>query len=432
MRVLILAHDCNPEWASLPIVGYKASAAIARRVECVIATHVRNEALIRETHTGPGEFAFIDNEYIAAPMYKLAQRLRGGNAVAWTTNIAMAYPAYLAFEREVWKRFGADLRAGRFDLVHRVTPMSPTLPSWIAKRCPVPFVLGPLNGGLRWPAAYREELRSEKEWLSYLRRAHRLLPYYASTYRSARAILGAFTHTIEDLPVGCRSRAIDFPEVGIDPALFAASPEGEARSPDVLFAGRLVPYKCPDVIVQAFAASESLRRRRLLIVGDGPERPRLEAMIREHGLAGCVELLGWRSQAEVGRLMRRCSVFAFPSIRELGAGAVVEAMGCGLACVVVDYGGPGGLVGIDRGVKVPLAPKPALVESFAREVAGLLDEPERAARLGSAAREFVRSEYTWDAKAEKTLEVYRWVLGQEHSKPIFIRSAPQPGRGAAA
>lgn len=433
MRVLILAHDCNPEWASLPIVGYKAAAAIARGVECTIATHVRNEALIRERHAGPGEFVFIDNEYIAAPMYRLSRVLRGGSSVAWTTNIALAYPAYIAFEREVWKRFRGALRAGRFDVVHRVTPMSPTLPSYIARRCPVSFVLGPLNGGLRWPADYRRELRAEKEWLSYARRAHRLLPYYGSTYRSAAAVLGAFSHTIADLPPACRARAIDFPEVGIDPSLFGeggASVGAERR--DALFVGRLVPYKCPDVAVRAFAASEALRRHRLLIVGDGPERPRLEALIREHGLEGRVELMGWRTQAEVGELMRRCSVLAFPSIRELGAGVVVEAMACGLACIVVDYGGPGGLISPGTGVKVPLAAKGDLVEAFAREAAGLLEDPARARRLGEAARAFVMREYTWDAKAAKTIDVYRWVLGDRSEKPCFIAGAGPLEREAAA
>ena len=82
---------------------------------------------------GNAQVVYLDNEYIAAPMYRAATWLRGGKSVAWTTNIAMQYPPYLAFEREAWKTFKGRIRAGEFDLVHRVTPMSPTLPSPMAR-----------------------------------------------------------------------------------------------------------------------------------------------------------------------------------------------------------------------------------------------------------------------------------------------------------
>src|SRR5262249_43835367 len=140
--------------------------------------------------------------------------------IGWTTAIAMAYPSYLAFEWEAWKANRKELLNGAFDLVHRITPMSPTLPSPMAGWSPVPFLLGPLNGGLKWPAAFRKHLAREREWLSYLRNAYRLLPYHNSTYRNSTAILAAFQHTINDLPKDIRANALNFPEVGIDPEVF--------------------------------------------------------------------------------------------------------------------------------------------------------------------------------------------------------------------
>jgi glycosyltransferase involved in cell wall biosynthesis len=425
MRVLLLADNCNPDWPSLPVVGYKLCRALGDHVEAVLATHVRNRPAIERDGAGHCAVEYIDNEYIARPMSKLATVLRGGDTVAWTTSIAMGYLPYLAFEKQVWRRFGKDLRAGRFDLVHRVTPMSPTLPSVMAGKSPVPFVLGPLNGGLRWPPGFGRELAREREWMSFVRGGARCLPYYGSTYRKSAAILAGFRHTIEDLPPGCRDRVIDFPEVGIDPQLFSAPegrPPGDRRT--FLYVGRLVPYKCPDVAIEAFAASPSLRQHRLLLLGEGPERPALEALIRERGLEGCVELLGNRPQAEVGRLMREADVFVFPSIRELGAGVVVEAMACGLACVVVDYGAPGSLIGEGRGVRVPLGTKPELILGFTRALEELAKSPETIARLGAAARDHAVSSYTWDSKARAITEVYRWALGQRADKPTIAADAP--------
>ena len=297
-----------------------------------MATHVRNKPAIARDGIGRCEIAYLDNEYIARPMFRLSQILRGGNSAAWTTQLAMAYLPYLAFEREAWRRFRGDLKAGRFDVVHRITPMSPTLPSPMARWSTVPFVIGPLNGGLRWPPGFGQELSREREWMTYVRGAYRLLPYHRSTNARSAAILAAFPHTIADLPAFARDRVIDFPEVGIDPELFASPP---ARSSGdrmtILYVGRLVPYKCADILLLAVAARPELRRHRIVIVGEGPERELLERIVREHDLGSCVEFMGNVPQVRVGQIMRAADVFAFPSIRELGAGVVVEAMACGLA-----------------------------------------------------------------------------------------------------
>lgn len=420
MRVLVLADSCNPDWPSLPVVGYKAALALADHAEVTVATHVRNREAIERDGFGKAEVRFLDNEKVAGPMYRLSTKLRGGNAVGWTTHIATLYPSYLAFEREAWKAFKPELKGGKFDIVHRITPMSPTIPSPLAKWSDVPFVLGPLNGGLRWPPEFTAELRREKEWLTYLRGAYRMLPYYRSTYKRAAAILAGFKHTIDDLPQPALDRTIDFPEVGIDPELFShpgRRPDRERRI--FLYAGRFVPYKCPTVCVRAFVENPELRKHRLVMVGDGPERPAIEALIEEHKLHDCVELLGWKTQGEVGQLMREADVFVFPSIRELGAGVVVEAMACGLAPAVVNYGAPGGLVTDESGVRVPLGTKDALARGFGEALGALASDPQRIAELGDAAYERALTHFSWDAKAKKTLEVYDWALGLSPTKPTF-------------
>jgi glycosyltransferase involved in cell wall biosynthesis len=435
MRVLLLANDCNPDWPSLPVVGYNACRGIAERVDVVVATHVRNKPNIDRKGLGRAEVVYLDNEYVASPMYKVATWLRGGSSVGWTTNIAMQYPPYVAYEWEAWKRFKRQLKAGEFDLVHRVTPMSPTLPSPMAKWCKrigVPFVLGPLNGGLRWPPEFTGELKKEKEWLTYLRDAYRLLPYASATYSKSSAILAAFQHTIDRLPPRARDRIIDFPEVGIDPTLFEAPAERPVRDcVTFLYAGRLVPYKCPDVAVSAFAANPNLRKHKLIVAGDGPEMPRLREIVRQNQLESCVELLGRRTQAEVGQLMRSADVFTFPSIRELGAGVVVEAMGCALPCIVVDYGGPGGLIHSESGVKVSLGDKQHLIDRFAAEMESLANDPDRRRRFGERAHRDAMQIYSWTNKGRKTVEVYEWVLGRRADRPDFYSVAEAPADLAA-
>ena len=291
------------------------------------------------------------------------------------------------------------------------------------RKTKTPFVLGPLNGGLRWPPEFTGELNREKEWLTYLRGVYRWLPYARSTYTASAAVLAAFGHTIEHFcQPPFRQRVIDFPEVGIDPQFFAAPADRPVNDRvTFLFAGRLVPYKCPDVAVLAFAKNPALRAHRLIVAGDGPELPRLTEIVKQHNLESCVELIGRRTQAEIGELMRSSDVLAFPSIRELGAGVVVEAMACAMACIVVDYGGPGGLIRDGCGIKVPLGNKEHLIEQFAAQMQAY--PVIRTKGTGEQAHRSAMQIYAWTAKGRKTIEVYEWVLGRG-SKPDFYLPTP--------
>ncbi len=425
MRVLILADDCNPDWPSLPVVGYKFAKAIAEFAEVVLATHVRNRANIERDGLGKAQVVYLDTEALAAPLFKLSVLLRGGEEVAWTTQMAMGYPGYIYFERQVWKHFRDEIKAGKFDAVHRITPMTPTLPSYMANKCgATPFILGPLNGNLRWPRQFLAEQKRERELLSYFRWAYKLLPFHHATYKHSRCILAAFTHTIKDLPKGSLHKVINYPEVGIDPELFSYRERKTSAKKTILYVGRLVPYKCPEVAVRAFAASPALREHRLLMIGEGPERPRLEKIIRDYQLEDCVTLTGRIPQAEVGEMMRTADIFAFPSIRELGAGVVVEAMACGMACVVVDYGGPGTLIDATRGVKIPLGDLNSLVENFIRELELLVNNPKQTSQLGKNAHKHAIDYYSWEAKAKKLMEVYHWAKEPNSAKPDFWQINP--------
>jgi glycosyltransferase involved in cell wall biosynthesis len=95
-------------------------------------------------------------------------------------------------------------------------------------------------------------------------------------------------------------------------------------------------------------------------------------------------------------------------------------MACGMACVVVDYGGPATLISDQWGVKVPLGDLDYLVQKFTQELEQLVKEPDRVERLGLAAHHHAMSNYSWDAKAKMTMEVYNWVTGSQKVKPNFV------------
>ncbi|GAA6209956.1 hypothetical protein NBRC116601_32490 [Cognatishimia sp. WU-CL00825] len=415
-KILILADQCNPEWPSLPIVGYKYARALAKVADVTVITHVRNRANIEKAGDLGAPVEFIDTEWLAAPMDRLATWLRGGDQVAWSTNQIMSYAPYVAFEKQAWKSVKDRVNSGQFDLIHRITPMSPTMPSAMAGKGGVPFVVGPLNGNLDWPAAFLGEQKREKERARGLRDLYKFMPYARRTQTRSDCILAGFEHTIRDLNFADPNKIISFPEVGIDPAIFHA---GRKRAPftsegpfEFLFAGRLVPYKVPEAAVRAFARSEKLRAHKMTIIGDGPELPRLQAIVDEHAAQDRVIFEGRKTQAEVADAMRRADAFVFPSIRELGAGVVVEAMACGTLLIVTNYGAPGALVSNGRGVALPLSSMDGLVKSNQKAMEDCVDNPRVHEEIAAAGCQYAHQAFTWEAKAKYTAEIYEAVVNK--------------------
>lgn len=433
--MLIVAEAANPEWPSVPLVGWNLCAALREVADAHVVTQVRNRDAIERAGWREGrEFTAIDSEAVARPVWRFTERLQRLTGLGWTAGTALSSLSYYWFERLLWRRFGRAIRDGAWDVVHRVTPLTPTIPSTIAARCRragVKFVWGPINGGVAWPREFSDLQRQEGEWLSYVRGIHRLLPGYASTRRDAAAILAGSRDTWKELAEH-HGRCVYLPENAIDPARFGRrAAAGTGGRLQIAFVGRLVPLKGVDMLLEAAAPLLRAGTLGLQIVGDGPQREPLERQVREAGLEDAVRMHGWVRHEELAERLSGCHVFAFPSIKDFGGGVVLEAMSMGLVPIVVDHGGPAELVSDRTGFRVPLGPRPALVAGF-REILGrLAADRERLPEIGERARRRVQARFTWAAKAEQVLRVYRWVLG-EGGKPDFGMPFPDADEDAAA
>lgn len=427
-RVLLIAEAANPEWVSVPLVGWSLSNALARVCETHLVTQVRNRDAIARTGLVEGrDFTAIDSERLAAPVYRLASLIRGGEGVGWTSLTALSALSYYYFEHLVWKRFGDAIRRHEYDIVHRITPLSPTTPSILARRCAqaaTPFVLGPLNGGVPWPKHFDAARRKEREWLSYIRSAYRLLPAYRSTLSCSAAILAGSRSTLESIPSGLHDRCVYLPENAVDLSRFSyggnAFPPGPLRA---CFVGRLVPYKGPDMLIEAIAPLAREGRILLDVFGDGPLMAELRRLVERHQISPSVTLHGWIAHHELQSRMRQSQLFLFPSVREFGGGVVLEAMSLGIVPIVVDYAGPGELVTDDVGYKIPLGPRVEIVERLQSLVRNLTQRSAELQAKSLAARQRVQELFTWEVKARQVAMVYQWALGRRREKPDFFEES---------
>ncbi len=423
LRVLLIADAANPEWVSVPLIGWSLARAIGKQTSAHLVTQIRNrEAILRAGLIEGRDFTAIDSERLGAPLWKLADRLRGGKGVGWTTIAAIGALGYYYHEHLVWKQFGPQIRRGDFDVVHRITPLTPTAPSTLAARCArhsIPFVLGPLNGGVPWPKEFTSARMKEREWLSYVRDAYKLLPGYRSTLKSSAAILAGSRSTLAGIPKRFHDKCFYLPENAIDPERFpAAHPSPPSATVRACFVGRLVPYKGPDMLLEAVEPLVRAGRLQLDIMGDGPLMPQLRSYIDLHEMTAGVTLHGWVEHHDMQAKMRECQLLLFPSIREFGGGVILEAMALGIVPVVVDYAGPGELVTDDVGFKVPLGKRVEIVKHLHDTVAEICADPQKLAAKQGAAQRLIQRRFTWDAKASSIIDVYNWTLGRV-AKPNF-------------
>lgn len=425
-RVLVIAEAANPEWVSVPLVGWSLAKALRGVADIHIVTQLRNrEAILRAGLVEGRDFTALDSEAIARPMNHLAEILRMGSGKGWTMTTAINALSYPYFERLVWQRFGPAIAAGEYDLVHRVTPLSPTVASPIAARVAragVPFVLGPLNGGVPWPKGFDAERRREREWLSYVRGAYKLNPLRGRSLAAAAAILAGSRHTESEIPARFRDKTVWLPENAIDPARFNLTAPQDLSGPlRACFIGRMVPYKGPDMLLEAVAPLAKAGRLRLDMIGDGPMLPALRAQARDLGIDGAVAFHGNLPHEEVQTVAARANLFTFPSIREFGGGVVVEAMALGVVPVVVDYAGPGELVTENTGFRIPIGPRGAIVTGMRAVLERIVADPSALPGLARAAQARALKDFTWDAKARQIARVYGWVrAGKPGTAPALL------------
>jgi glycosyltransferase involved in cell wall biosynthesis len=412
LRILVLGQDCNPEKVSIPFVTYSHAAALAQLHDVTLVAQTSVEDALRRAKA-----PFRDIEVVRMPWLEriYAWSLRRIFKYNYDTQVltAFSYPFSLAFEWHAWRLLRHRIFAGEFDVVLRLVPMTPSLPSPFAfflRKGPIPFVLGPLNGGLPWPPGF-VQLSDQKEWISNLRNLYRFLPFARSTYRYAAAIIAASSQTYSEF-AKYRDKVFFVPEPGIGRSVCLGDsrcPEPDAKL-DLIFVGGLVPRKACDLALRAAAPLLRNGLANFTVVGDGPERSRLEQLVKSLEIEKEVSFWGWVSHAEVLQRLRSADVLVFPSVRDNGAGIVFEALASGAVPVVADFGGPGDIVNPHVGYKVPLINESDMVSRMEKILADLAQNRDCLERVRQQGMAYARECLTWDAKAQRTTQVLDWVV----------------------
>ena len=206
----------------------------------------------------------------------------------------------------------------------------------------------------------------------------------------------------------CRSQAMAFSEpkhlgklhivhCGVEPLRYHGTPQGEA----LLFVGRLAAVKGLPVLLRALA---HVPEATLTIVGDGPQRGDIEALIDALNLHERVQLMGYRSQDEVAELLSQSRALVLPSFAEGLPVVLMEAMAAGLPVITTQIAGVPELVkDRENGWLVAAGDEDGLRGA----IEALLAAPERAHEMGRAGRATVMAEFDAGVEARRLARLFK-------------------------
>ena len=304
-------------------------------------------------------------------------------------------------------------------VVHFTSPISPVQPYFRFPGHPV--VIGPLNGNIQHPPAFRDRESRVKALTSrVLRPVQSLLGALFRGKRDAVILVAGGERTMRALRLGGCSDTQLVPtlDCGIPDALIdRPRAVQQGHNPRFVFLGRLVRYKACDLAIRAVAAADP--RVMLDVIGDGPERQRLEALATTLGVADRIRFHGWMQPGPA--LYDRLDTYrglVMPTLAEANGIAFQEAMTLGVPIICLDWGGPQELLGADDAVMIAPDDPAAVVAALAAAMTRLADDPDTADRLAARAR-------------ARALDAgFRWRDLLHRWEDVYRRSAAEP-RGLA-
>ncbi len=401
LRVCVVAENASFRFggeASLPLQYY--SRLRTRGVEVWLVTHGRTrEELETLFPDDRSRILYIPDQWFHKLLWRLSPWLPRRIFEATIGTLMVLVDQLI--QRHMILRLIAQ---HQINVVHQPIPVSPRAPSFICG-LGVPVVMGPLNGGMDYPPAFRKiESRFTRAAVRCGRYSANIINRIIRGKAAARFVLVANERTRAALPSCVRGEVIVIPENGVDLNLWKSRSQLSPQpSGCFLFLGRLVDWKRLDLALEALARTPGAH---LDVVGDGPMRGEWLQLVANLQLGDRVAFCGWLPQVECAQRMQGATALLLPSIYECGGAVVLEAMSIGIPVIAAAWGGPKDYLDASTGILVDPVSATAVIDGFANAMRELIERPGLRSALGNAAQQRIQASYGWEDKMDRMIKIY--------------------------
>ena len=405
MHVILVADNASARFggeAFIPLNYFRL--LLAREVDVRLVVHARVRAELVELFPDHSDrLHFVEDIWLHKALFRLGTFLPRRLADA-TTGLLLHLTTQLV-QRKIVQNLAKKLAV---DVIHQPIPVSPKTPSCLYG-IGVPVVIGPLNGGMKYPPAFQKEHGLVAGAAMALGRAiSNVFNLVIPGKRLASLMLVANPRTRAALPRGIRGRVVELVENGVDLQIWRQKLPNAGAAPELrlIFVGRLIDWKALEIVLEAIARVSKHQAVSCEVIGDGPMRQIWQDMAKQLGLETTVKFSGFLSQPECARRLQAADVFVLPSLFECGGAVVLEAMAVGLPIIATAWGGPLDYLDDNCGILVEPSSREDLIEGFANAMIRLGDSSSLREQMGQAGYDRARQYFDWERKVDRILELY--------------------------
>ncbi|MFA9478266.1 glycosyltransferase family 4 protein [Phycisphaerales bacterium AB-hyl4] len=422
--ILLSAYAVSPERGSEPGLGWQVATRLARYHDVTVLCSPEVEgddyrgeisAYAREH----GAVAGLTFHYVEPPWLSRWLQRPGGSPLR-----PLYYVGYAAWQRAAYREAcRLHARVG-FDLAHQFNLSGYREPGYLW-RLGLPFVWGPIGGASNIPwSCFAGFPPRERLFYGARNLVNRLHMHAGPTSRRCRrAAAVARSHGLiwgisaDDCRMvntcwRCPAEAMLETGAAVQPAARVRTYDGR-RPLRLVWSGVHIGRKALPVLLEALARLEADPANpavELVVLGEGPQTPRWQALARRLGVAECVTWAGRLPRDQAMAYVAEADLFVHTSLLEGTPHAVIEALSLGVPVLCHDACGMGAAVDARCGGKVALRDADTSVQGFARWVGRLARDPAELQQLsrGALAR---ADELSWDRKVEQIVAGYATLLG---------------------
>ncbi|NEO98891.1 MAG: glycosyltransferase family 4 protein [Symploca sp. SIO2E9] len=405
MKVLLSAYACEAGRGSEPGVGWHTARELAKYHEVWVLTRPDDGRPAIEAELARNPEPNLHFVYFTLPLW-------GGFWQLGSVAFVLHYYLWQVQAYFVARQLHREIR---FDLAHHVTFVRYSTPSFISL-LPIPFIWGPVGGGESAPPTFWQDFSFKAKIYEIMRTlAHKVGeqdPFARLTARRSTITRVTTEDTAERVRKMGASNVQVLSQLGLSKkeighlARYTLPSSSQVR---LISIGRLLHWKGFHLGLSAFAQA-GLADAEYWVIGDGPERERLQSLVEELGIAHQIMFWGELSRDETLQKLGECHVLVHPSLHDSGGLVCLEAMAAGHPVICLDLGGPAIQVTPETGFKIPAHNPAQTVSDLADAMICLAHDPKLRIRMGQAGQNMVEEKYNWETKGQHLAKFYEKIF----------------------